>query len=167
MSEDSNLKSEDELIRKKLNFFKEEFISIKESKEEDQLSTVIANFRDLIDKINFSDRKQGMINIDIDFLTSFIFNPYRNDDGSLTDNQKIDLEKKGHKFKSNSDTEVIIYAYKKWGYNCVEFLNGMWAFAIYDKGKNKLFCPHRIQKPPGHFWYQKRRRSPPSCLHPR
>ena len=64
---------------------------------------------------------------------------------------KKELEK-DYKFKSNSDTEVIIYAYKKWGYNCVEFLNGMWAFAIYDKGKNKLFLSRdRLGKKPLYY----------------
>lgn len=48
------------------------------------------------------------------------------------------LEKE-YKFKSNSDTEVIIYAYKKWGVNCLKRLNGMFAFVIYDMKNNLLF----------------------------
>jgi asparagine synthase (glutamine-hydrolysing) len=49
------------------------------------------------------------------------------------------LEAKGHRFSSNSDTEVIIHAYEEWDTKCVEKFNGMWAFAIYDKNKNILF----------------------------
>jgi len=48
----------------------------------------------------------------------------------------IDL---GYHFKSNSDTEVILYSYKEWGIKCVDKFIGMFAFAIFDKLKNKLF----------------------------
>jgi asparagine synthase (glutamine-hydrolysing) len=50
-----------------------------------------------------------------------------------------ELQKKGYRFKSNSDTEVILAAYSEWGENCVLRFNGMWAFAIYDCIKNSLF----------------------------
>ena len=49
-----------------------------------------------------------------------------------------ELEKE-YKFRSNSDTEVIIYAYKKWGVNCLRRLNGMFSFVIYDIKNNLLF----------------------------
>ncbi len=49
------------------------------------------------------------------------------------------LEDKGYVFKSSTDTEVILYSYKEWGYDCVKKFNGMWAFVIYDKRKNILF----------------------------
>lgn len=42
-------------------------------------------------------------------------------------------------FKTESDTEVILYAYKKWGVNCLNKFNGMFAFCIYDMEKNQLF----------------------------
>ena len=44
------------------------------------------------------------------------------------------------KFKTNSDTEVILKAYEKWGIECPRYLRGMFAFAIFDKKKNTLFC---------------------------
>lgn len=44
----------------------------------------------------------------------------------------------GYKFKSNSDTEVIIASYLQWGINCFEKFNGMFALALYDKRSSKL-----------------------------
>jgi asparagine synthase (glutamine-hydrolysing) len=42
-------------------------------------------------------------------------------------------------FKSNTDTEVLLYAYQKWGIHCLDHFNGMWAFVIYDAKKKLLF----------------------------
>ncbi len=42
-------------------------------------------------------------------------------------------------FKTQSDTEVILAAYKKWGAECLHHFNGMFAFAIWDKSKKELF----------------------------
>jgi asparagine synthase (glutamine-hydrolysing) len=42
-------------------------------------------------------------------------------------------------FKSNTDTEVLLYAYQKWGIHCLDRFNGMWAFVIYDAKKKILF----------------------------
>ena len=53
---------------------------------------------------------------------------------------KAELLALGHHFKTFSDTEVLLTAYIQWGEDCVQKLNGMWAFAIFDKGKEKLFC---------------------------
>lgn len=50
-----------------------------------------------------------------------------------------DLEAAGHRFRSETDTEVILHAYEEWGADCVERFNGMWAFAIYDIAKGLLF----------------------------
>ena len=52
---------------------------------------------------------------------------------------KKELLNSNVKFKSNSDTEVLIEAYKKWGINFLLKLRGMYAFAIYDKIKKKTF----------------------------
>lgn len=49
------------------------------------------------------------------------------------------LEKLGHRFYTNSDTEVIVHAYEEWGENCVKKFNGMWAFALWDSNKKQLF----------------------------
>ncbi len=51
-----------------------------------------------------------------------------------------ELKKLGHIFISESDTEVILQAYKEWGTACVERFNGMWAFCIYDAEKHLCFA---------------------------
>lgn len=62
-----------------------------------------------------------------------------------------ELEKE-YKFNSNSDTEVIICAYEKWGFNCINKFNGMWAFCIYDKRNNLLFLSRdRFGKKPLYY----------------
>lgn len=53
---------------------------------------------------------------------------------------RSELEKFGHRFKSNTDTEVILHSYEEWGTDCLKQFNGMWAFAIWDKKKQELFC---------------------------
>jgi asparagine synthase (glutamine-hydrolysing) len=49
------------------------------------------------------------------------------------------LKKKGYKFKTNSDTEVILNGFKYWGKNILNKLNGMFAFTIIDEKKNIAF----------------------------
>lgn len=51
-----------------------------------------------------------------------------------------DLIKKGYRFRTKSDTEVVLAAYKEWGAECVKRFVGMWAFAIWDKTRRELFC---------------------------
>jgi asparagine synthase (glutamine-hydrolysing) len=50
------------------------------------------------------------------------------------------LLKKGHKFNTASDTEVVLNSYKEWGEDCLHRLNGMWNFAIWDKQEKTMFC---------------------------
>lgn len=50
-----------------------------------------------------------------------------------------ELEDLGVKFYSNSDTEVVLSAYKQWGVDCLNRFNGMWAFAIYDHLNKDVF----------------------------
>lgn len=51
-----------------------------------------------------------------------------------------DLERFGYMFNSGTDTEVILAAYDKYGTNCINRFNGMWAFALYDKEQSLIFC---------------------------
>lgn len=50
-----------------------------------------------------------------------------------------DLEKKGHRFRSKTDTETIIHLYEEYGEECLKYLRGMFAFAIWDEKKQRLF----------------------------
>ena len=49
------------------------------------------------------------------------------------------LSNKGYKFKTSSDTEVLLQYYILYGENCVDHFEGMWAFAIFNSLKNELF----------------------------
>ena len=49
------------------------------------------------------------------------------------------LEAKGHKFRSASDTEVLLKAYREWNTECLQRINGMFAFAIYDSDRRRVF----------------------------
>jgi asparagine synthase (glutamine-hydrolysing) len=51
---------------------------------------------------------------------------------------RLELKDLGFVFRSNSDTEVLLAAYAAWGNNCLERINGMFAFAIYDEPQRKL-----------------------------
>jgi len=51
-----------------------------------------------------------------------------------------ELEGQGESFRTHTDTEVILRAYRRWGQGCVTKFNGMWAFAIWDRKQRKLFC---------------------------
>ena len=45
-----------------------------------------------------------------------------------------------YQFKTETDTEVLLAAYDHWGKDCVQHFNGQWAFAIYDRETEKVFC---------------------------
>ena len=65
-----------------------------------------------------------------------------------------ELKLKGHKFKTTSDTEVILHLYQEYGESFVNCLNGMFAFIIYDKNLNQVYVArdHFGIKPL--YWYQ-------------
>lgn len=68
---------------------------------------------------------------------------------------RAELEKEGYTFKSNSDTEVILKAFHRWGFDAVHKFRGMFAFAIWDKKeKNLILCRDRIGVKPL-YWYYK------------
>jgi asparagine synthase (glutamine-hydrolysing) len=88
--------------------------------------------------------------------------PMSNDDGSLwiTFNGEIfnylelreDLQKRGHRFVTRSDTEVLLRAYEEHGERCVDALNGQWAFAIWDNRSRSLFMSRdRLGVRPLHY----------------
>jgi asparagine synthase (glutamine-hydrolysing) len=49
------------------------------------------------------------------------------------------LESQGHRFRTSSDTETIVHLYEQYGVDCVKYLRGMFAFAIWDEKKQRLF----------------------------
>ena len=68
--------------------------------------------------------------------------------------EKKDLTKQGVKFKSNSDTEVILALYDKYKFDCLKHLRGMFAFAIYDKKNQIIFLARdRIGKKPLKYFF--------------
>jgi len=62
--------------------------------------------------------------------------------GEIYNHQEIraDLERRGHRYTTRSDTETIVHAYEEYGADCVHHLRGMFAFAIWDARRNRLFC---------------------------
>jgi asparagine synthase (glutamine-hydrolysing) len=52
---------------------------------------------------------------------------------------RTELEKLGHKFKSKTDSEVVLHSYVQWQEKCLDRFNGMFAFAIWDRSRQQLF----------------------------
>ncbi|MDP1808302.1 MAG: asparagine synthase (glutamine-hydrolyzing) [Actinomycetota bacterium] len=99
-------------------------------------------------------------------LSSAAYQPMSNENGTiwLTFNGEIynylelipELEAKGHKFKSHADSEIIIHAYEEYGTDCVQRFNGMWAFAVWDETKQRLFLSRdRFGVKPLHYYLNK------------
>ena len=84
--------------------------------------------------LDLSDNaKQPMASSDGNLILSY--------NGEIYNFQELraELQQFGYKFSSSSDTEVLLYAFHKWGVNSFLKLNGMFALCIYDKSANKLF----------------------------
>jgi asparagine synthase (glutamine-hydrolysing) len=65
---------------------------------------------------------------------------------------RAELEARGHAFRTESDTEVIIRAYEEWGLDCQTRLNGMWAFALWDERQRRLLLSRdRLGEKPLHY----------------
>jgi len=92
-------------------------------------------------------------------LSEAAHQPMANEDGSVWiifngeiynfQEIRVQLEKKGHVFKSRSDTEVILRAYEEWGVDCLKQFRGMFAFALWDNNLKRLFLARdRLGKKP-------------------
>ncbi len=108
------------------------------------------NHRGPDDRGLWSDNKiaMGFVRLSIIDLSSTANQPMKDENGRyvITFNGEIynyieireKLKEKGHTFRTSSDTEVLLNSYIEWGKNCLEMLNGMFAFAIYDRYSGKL-----------------------------
>ncbi len=71
---------------------------------------------------------------------------------------RAQLEAAGHAFQTRSDTEVILHAYQAWGVESVRRLNGMFAFAIWDAPRRRLFAARdRLGKKPFYYTHSRQR----------
>lgn len=104
-------------------------------------------------RIGLGSRRLSIIDLDTGKM------PISNEDGTIWivyngeiynfPSLKQFLEDRGHNFKTDTDTEVIVHLYEEFGEQCVEKLSGMFAFAVWDENRQRLFIARdRIgQKP--------------------
>ena len=104
--------------------------------------------------LGFGHRRLAVID-----LTEAAHQPMKSEDGQLciTYNGEIynflelrkALENLGHQFRSHSDTEVVLAAYREYGVECLQYLRGMFAFAVWDRRERILFLARdRVGKKP-------------------
>lgn len=96
--------------------------------------------------IDIATGKQPILNEDQ--KVSIVFN------GEIYNHHDLrgELIKKGHDFKTKSDTETILHQYEESGKDCVKFFRGMFAFAIWDENKQELFIARdRVGKKPLYY----------------
>ncbi len=116
-----------------------------------------------VDKISLGHRRLSIID-----LSSRGKQPMSNEEGDIwiSYNGEIYnfkeirdwLESLGHKFKSDTDTEVVIHAYEEEGENCLARFNGMFAFAIWDSKKKQFFLARdRIGVKPLYYHFKDNR----------
>ncbi len=71
---------------------------------------------------------------------------------------KKELASLGFIFKTDTDTEVIVYAYEKWGIDCLKKFNGQFAISIFDRLKNKIIlCRDRLGIVPLYYFFDKKK----------
>ena len=83
--------------------------------------------------IDLSTGKQPIYNEDNSIVVVY--------NGEIYNFQSIreDLQQKGHKFRTKTDTEIIVHAYEEYGINCLKLFNGNFVFALYDTVKDLTF----------------------------
>jgi asparagine synthase (glutamine-hydrolysing) len=66
---------------------------------------------------------------------------------------RTELEALGHRFHSATDSEVVVHAYEAWGESCVDHFNGMFAFALWDRPRQRLFLARDRYGVKPLYWY--------------
>ena len=94
--------------------------------------------------VGFGHRRLAILD-----LSAFNHQPMQSNDGAVIlvyngeiynfQNIRVELQAKGYQFRSTGDTEVLLNAYHAWGDECVSRFNGMFAFAIWDHRRHRLF----------------------------
>lgn len=98
---------------------------------------------DATGRVGFGHRRLAIVD-----LSPLGAQPMQIDDGALTvvlngeiynhAALRVELEALGHRFRSHSDTEVLLAAYREWGEGALRRLNGMFAFALYDGARERV-----------------------------
>ncbi len=116
------------------------------------------------DKASLPEAVLGHRRLSIIDLSLHAHQPMSNEDGSIWivfngeiynyEELKSGLEARRHKFISNTDTETVIHLYEEYGEECVKYLRGMFAFAIWDVRKKSLFAARdRVGKKPFVYYH--------------
>ena len=118
------------------------------------MNTIIHRGPDSEGKYVDEDAALGFRRLSIIDLSSVGDQPLYNEDKSMVlvfngeiynyQELKKELQEAGHTFVSNTDSETLIHGYEEWGESLVERLRGMYAFAIWDTRKKKLFAARDI-----------------------
>ncbi len=96
--------------------------------------------------IDLSSGQQPLFNEDHSVVVTF--------NGEIFNFQSLTTEllAKGHKFRTHSDTEVIVHAWEEWGEDCVKRFRGQFAFAVWDSNSETLFLARdRLGQKPLHY----------------
>ena len=136
------------------------YLNIKQTASRNELSAISYQQRDS-PSVGLGHRRLSIID-----LSPSAHQPMSNEDGSIwiVYNGEIynfpslreDLVRKGHIFRSRSDTETIIHLYEEYGPECLKFLRGMFAFAIWDEKNKSLFIARdRVGKKPLYYFHSK------------
>lgn len=132
---------------------------------EDMISLIAHRGPDYNDIYTYKNIGIAHARLKIIDLTSFGNQPMTNETGTvyITYNGEIynymelrkELQKKGYRFMSRTDTEVVIYAYEEYGEEFLEKLRGMFAFAIYDARQDRiLLVRDRLGIKPLYYYYK-------------